>query len=168
MAISGYARNSKLLLKSNQELSQIDSGLLLIENPCYLAFILPAAIKKALMDLELQYYRLGHLNLDIIKATQDIIKGLIYQKKTLLDVTRLCNPCEKGRPLKFINKKSMCRAMEALARVHINIIYIMPRGLNSENYSILFIDEATSVKWGYTFAIKSEAFDSVKQFNQFC
>ena len=56
----------------------------------------------------------------------------------------------------------MCRVTEVLARVHIDIIYITPRGLNGENYGILFTDEATSVKWGYIFTVKSEAFDSVK------
>ena len=94
-----------------------------------------------------------------------MVKGLIYQKKTPPTVTRLCDPCEKGRPLKFINKKSMRRATEALARVHVDVIHITPRGLNGENYGTLFTDEATSVKWGYMFAIKSEAFDSVKQFD---
>ena len=162
MARGGYARDGKLLSKDDQELGQIDSSLLLIENPRYLAFVLPAAIEKAPVDIELWHRRLGHLNFDTVKATQGMVKGLIYQKKTPPTVTRLCDPCEKGRPLKFINKKSMRHATEALARVHVDVIHITPRGLNGENYGILFTDEATSVKWGYMFAVKSEAFDSVK------
>jgi hypothetical protein len=67
--------------------------------------------------------------------------------------------------LKFINKKSMRRVTEALARVYVNVIHITPRGLNGENYGTLFTDKVTFIKWGYTFVIKSEAFDSVKQFN---
>jgi hypothetical protein len=52
--------------------------------------------------------------------------------------------------------------MEALERVHVNVIHITPRGLNGENYITLFIDEVTFTKWGYTFTIKSEAFDLIK------
>jgi hypothetical protein len=70
--------------------------------------------------------------------------------------------------LKFINKKAMRRATEALERVHVDVIHITPRGLNGENYATLFTDEATSTKWGYTFAMKSEAFDSIRQFDQLC
>jgi hypothetical protein len=62
----------------------------------------------------------------------------------------------------------MRRVTEALERVHVDVIHITPRGLNGKNYVTLFIDEATFTKWGYTFAIKSEAFDSVKQFDQLC
>jgi hypothetical protein len=67
--------------------------------------------------------------------------------------------------LKFINKNFICRVIEALTRVHVNVIYITPRGLNGKNYNILFTDEVTFMKWGYTFAVKSEAFNSIKQFN---
>jgi hypothetical protein len=78
MAVSGYARDSKLLLKGDQELCQFDSGLLLIENPRYLAFVLLAVIEKAPVDIELWHRRLGYLNLDAVKVTQGIVKGLIY------------------------------------------------------------------------------------------
>ena len=78
MARGGYTRDSKLLLKDDQEFGQIDSSLLLIENPRYLVFVLPAAIEKAPVNIELWYYCLGYLNFDTIKATQGIVKGLIY------------------------------------------------------------------------------------------
>jgi hypothetical protein len=68
MAVGGYARDGKLLLKGDQELCQFDLGLLLIENPRYLAFVLPAAIEKAPVDIELWHRRLGHLNLDAVKV----------------------------------------------------------------------------------------------------
>jgi hypothetical protein len=55
--------------------------------------------------------------------------------------------------------------MEILKCVHVNVIHIMPRGLNGKNYVTLFIDEVAFTKWEYTFTIKSEAFNSVKQFD---
>jgi hypothetical protein len=59
----------------------------------------------------------------------------------------------------------MRHVIKALKRVHVNVIHITPRGLNGENYNTLFTDEVTFIKWGYTFTVKSEAFDSVKQFD---
>ena len=168
MATGGYARDGKLLTKFDREFCQLDIGLIVIENPRYLAFVLPAAIEKAPIDIELWHRRFGHLGLDTVKATQGMVKGLIYQKKTPPTETRVCDPCEKGRPLKFINKKAIRRASEALERVHLDVVHFTPRGLNGENYATLFTDEATSTKWGYTFAVKSQAFDSVKQFDQLC
>jgi hypothetical protein len=59
----------------------------------------------------------------------------------------------------------MRRVMEVLKRVHVDVIHIMPRNLNGKNYVTLFINEATFTKWGYTFVIKSKAFDLIKQFD---
>ena len=59
----------------------------------------------------------------------------------------------------------MRRVMEALKRVHVDVIYITPHSLNGKNYVTLFINEATFTKWGYTFVMKSEAFDLIKQFD---
>lgn len=168
MALGGYARNGMLLSKSDRELCQLDSQLLVIENPRYLAFVLPAAIEKAPIDIELWHRRFGHLGLETLRQTQNMVKGLIFQKKTPPLVTRVCDPCEKGRPLKFINKKAVRRATSALERVHLDVVHITPRGLGGENYATLFTDEATSTKWAYTFSVKSEAFDSVKQFDSYC
>ncbi len=64
--------------------------------------------------------------------------------------------------MKFINKKVIYYIIEVLERVHVNIIYIIPYNLNSKNYIILFTNKATFIKWGYTFTIKSKAFDLVK------
>ncbi len=56
----------------------------------------------------------------------------------------------------------MCRTIKVLERVYINIIYIMPYSLNNKNYTILFTNKATFIKWGYTFTIKSKAFNLIK------
>jgi len=68
MAVKSYARDSKLLLKGDQELYQFDLSLLLIENPRYLAFILLVTIKKALINIKLWHCRLRYFNLDAIKV----------------------------------------------------------------------------------------------------
>ncbi len=67
--------------------------------------------------------------------------------------------------MKFINKKAIRRVIEALERVHVDVIHITPRGLNGKNYTTLFINKATSIKWGYTFTIKSKAFNLIRQFD---
>jgi hypothetical protein len=69
MALGGYARNGMILSKLDKELCQLDSDLFVIETPRYLAFVLPAAIKKAPVDIELWHRRLGHLGLDTVRAT---------------------------------------------------------------------------------------------------
>ena len=51
--------------------------------------------------------------------------------------------------------------IKALKRVYINVIYIILYNLNNENYIILFINEATFIKWGYIFIIKNKAFNSI-------
>ncbi len=67
--------------------------------------------------------------------------------------------------MKFINKKAIYRVIKVLKRVYINVIYIMPYSLNGKNYTILFTNKATSIKWEYTFIIKSKAFDLIRQFD---
>ncbi len=168
LAKGGYVRNGTIMSSDDIELARYDEKLLIIENPCFLAFVLPAAIEKAPIDIELWYRRLGHLGLESVKATQRMVTGLHFQKKTPPSVTRVCDPCEKGRPLKFINKKAVRRAKEALEHVHLDVVYITPRGLNGKNYAALFTDEATSIHWAYTFSVKSEAFDAVKLFEKEC
>jgi hypothetical protein len=53
IARGNYTRDNKLLSKDDQELGQIDSSLLLIKNPYYLAFVLPVTIEKALINIKL-------------------------------------------------------------------------------------------------------------------
>jgi hypothetical protein len=94
--------------------------------------------------------------------------GLVFQEKKnpAPEVPRLCPLCETGRLIRFVNKKALYRAIRALDCVHVNVVYLTPRGLNGENYGTLLIDDATSIQWGYVYKTKSEATKSIKHFDR--
>ena len=57
------------------------------------------------MDLELIHRRFGHISIDIIKAIAKVSRGLRYKEPTSkLVVSRLYEPCEKGRPIRKVRR----------------------------------------------------------------
>lgn len=73
----------------------------------------PAAIYEAPVTLETIHRRLGHLNFEDTKATVKISTGLDYQgtaNDITLGVTKLCDPCEFGKPKKTIRRNSKQRS----------------------------------------------------------
>jgi hypothetical protein len=115
------------------------------------------------LGMGLWHKRLGHLGVKNIKKTADITKGI----KLIEPVVKPKSPCEAcsiAKPLKYQRKLSTKRAFEVFDKVHVDTFMIDPVAHNGHKYGIVFTDEATHARWGYTFKAKDEAFNCVKQF----
>ena len=108
---------------------------------------------------------MGHVSLDAIKQTAKVVKGLDFVQQSKPEHDEICPPCEKGRPIRFVNKTAVSRAYKACDCMYIDIFKITPRGINGENYGAIVMDEKHGAKWGYTFEKKSDAFKVVKNHN---
>ena len=124
----------------------MDSDLFVREKQRSLAFILPAALRKADVDITLWHRRIGHASLDAVKQTAKVVKGLDFVQQSKPEHDEICPPCEKGRPLRFVNKTAISRAYYACNCMHIDVFKITPKGINSKNYGAIVTDEKHETK----------------------
>lgn len=160
----GYLRGNCLYMSSEKEICEVDSDLFLKEeessaNVAYAMpnLALPAAIEIAAQDIELWHRRLGHAGFEVIRNTRGMVTGMKFSEHKT-GRTRLCAPCEKGRPIRKINKTSArTRPSKALEEICVDVVHLKPRGWNGHQYASIFTCSATSAKWAFTYAKKSEA-----------
>lgn len=188
-------KDNKLWTKDDKEIAQLDERLFIIkaeknsaESP-YLEgengqvvsdsecsessdepIAYPAALEKAEPNIELWHRRLGHLSLDSIRKTKEMVKGLDFKKKESPPlVTRICEPCEKGRPIRKVRKSTNHIALHALDEIHIDVVMLTPRSFpGGYRYGLICTDGASTAKWIWTFAKKGDAFNALKKHVRFC
>ena len=108
--LGGYQRGNMLLTSSDKEICAVDDKLFILEEASepsvyVTGHALPAAIEKAPIDIELWHRRMCHAGFQAIRDTQGSVVGMKF-KETKTGRTRVCAPCEKGRPVRKTNKKS--------------------------------------------------------------
>lgn len=182
----GYVRPGRVIyLKKGveTELCAVDQNLHLIEvsvnqSACLLQEVplptgngggfrgaLPARVtdgKKAVkaLDIDLWHARLGHLGHENVCRTSTITKGIKIEGKGKGGV---CEPCALAKPLRHTRKVATKRVFNVFDKVWVDTFMINPAGLNGHKYGIIFTDEATHCRWGYTFKHKNDAFECVKK-----
>jgi hypothetical protein len=55
------------------------------------------------------------------------------------------------------------RVFDVFEKVWIDIFKITLTGYNGHKYGIIFTDEATHARWGYTFKYKGDAYKCIKK-----
>ena len=58
---------------------------------------------------------------------------------------KLCDPCEKGKAIRHVQKHTEPRNLRVFDKVHIDIVMITPQGIEKKKYAIVFTKKATSV-----------------------
>ena len=114
------------------------------------------------LDIDLWHKRLGHLGLDNVRKTAEITKGIRYQDNES-ESDSPCEACSLAKPLRTTRKISKKRVFKALDKIWVDTFMIKPSGLKGHKYGMILTDEATHVRWGYTFKEKNEAFDCLKK-----
>ena len=76
----------------------------------------------------------------------------------------ICDACELGAPIERNQKTVSNKAIDALARIHVDTFQLLPEGYGGQKYGMILTDEATSERWGYTFNTKNSAFECLKVF----
>jgi hypothetical protein len=56
---------------------------------------------------------------------------------------RLCDPCERGKPLRHVRKQTEKRNLKIFDKVHINMVMITPQGIRKKRYATIFIEKAS-------------------------
>jgi hypothetical protein len=103
------------------------------------------ALEQIDSDIELWHRRFGHLSLDSVRATRKLVTGLDFQEVPPI-VTRLCDPCERGRPIRSIKKRIDNRLLYALDRVYIDVVIVTPKSFPGKaRYGLMCTDSATIV-----------------------
>ncbi|KAK6586176.1 hypothetical protein PZA11_001233 [Diplocarpon coronariae] len=168
--IKGFHRNGKLFLSNEKEICTVDNNMYINEeqpstdSSGYVSgHALPAAIENGPLDIELWHRRLGHAGLQTVRKTQSAVTDMQI-KETKSGKTRICAPCEKGRPLRHVNKRSARpRPTKALDELHVDVVHLKPTGLNGHKYASIFTCPATMARWGWTYTNKSDAFEANKK-----
>jgi hypothetical protein len=128
--------------------------------------VLPALVtddKKAVkaLDIDLWHARLGHLGHENVCRTSTITNGIKIEGSGKKG--GICEPCALAKPLRYTRKVATKRVFNVFDKVWAHTFMINPAGLNRHQYGIIFTDEATHCRWGYTFKHKNDAFECVKK-----
>jgi hypothetical protein len=84
-------------------------------------------------------------------------------------VTRLCDPYERGRPIRSVRKRIDNRPLHALDQVYIDVVMVTLKSfLGKARYGLIYTDSATIAQWLWTFEKKSDAFYALQKHVQFC
>jgi hypothetical protein len=84
-------------------------------------------------------------------------------------VTRLCDSCEQGRPIRSIRKRINNRPSHALDRVYIDVVIVTPKSFPGKaRYSLMCTDSATIARWLWTFEKKGDVFYALQKHVRFC
>jgi hypothetical protein len=107
----------------------------------------PAALEQIDPDIELWHRRFGYLSLDSVRATRKLVTGLDFQEVPPI-ITRLCDSCERGRPIRSVRKRIDNRLLYTLDRVYINVVIVTPKSFPGKaRYSLMYTDSATTARW---------------------
>jgi hypothetical protein len=118
----------------------------------------PAALEQIDPDIELWHRRFGHLSLDSVRATRKLVTSLDFQEVPPI-VTRLCDSCERGRPIRSVRKRIDNRPLYALDRVYIDVVIVTLKSfLGKARYGLMYTDSATIAQWLWTFEKKGDVF----------
>jgi hypothetical protein len=181
MRLGGFARPGKLIyLKKGveTELCAIDNNLHLIpamqeDSSSILLADIPSILParktddqktQKRLDIDLWHKRLGHLGLKNVRKTADITKGI--KLKATEDEQEHKSPCEAcslAKPPRNTRKVSTKRVFDVFEKVWIDTFKITPTGYNGHKYGMIFTDEATHARWGYTFKHKGDAYECIKK-----
>jgi hypothetical protein len=112
------------------------------------------------LDIDLWHRRLGHLGLDNVRKTAGITRGVDYKDNSSKSP---CEPCSLAKPVRHTRKVATKRVFKVLGKIRVDTFHITPRGYNGHLYGVLLTDEFSTVKWGYTFKKKNEAYDCIKK-----
>ncbi|XMA13681.1 hypothetical protein WAI453_006472 [Rhynchosporium graminicola] len=162
--LGGYLRSSVLYTSKEKEICTIDEDLFIIEETSGAGYAslpglsLPAAVEQATVDIELWHRRMCHASFDVVRRTQSMVTGMKFTElKT--GRTRLCVPCEKGRPIRKVNKVSArARPARSMDEIHVDVVHLKPKALNGHSYASIFSCAYSTGKWAFTYAKKSDAY----------
>jgi len=116
---------------------------------------------SATITLEQWHYRLGHLNLGAIKRMSS--QNLIECVNSSSDVKFFCEDCQIGKMQRAPHKSAKPRDAKKGECLHADLNGPMEElGLEGKRYFLLIKDEATSFRFVYMLASKSEVCDKIK------
>jgi hypothetical protein len=159
----GYIRDGYLFTKDGSEIGSYDNKLRIIKAPDSQdesdqddasdtdgyedSVAYPTALEQIDPDIELWHRRFGHLSLDSVRATRKLVTGLDFQEVPPI-VTRLCDSCERGRPIRSVRKRIDNRLLHTLDRVYIDVVIVTLKSfLGKARYSLICTDSATIARW---------------------
>ena len=76
--------------------------------------------------------------------------------------TKVCEPCELAKPLRYTRKTTIHRETKAGKKIHCDVLRIKPGSIIRQNQASILTDEATRIRWVQFYENKHEAFDSLK------
>jgi hypothetical protein len=83
-----------------------------------------------------------------VQKTSKIVKGIKLKKDEFVNQKdkdlRLCDPYEKGKATRHIQKHAEPRNLKVFNKVYINVIMITPQGIRKKKYATVFTKKATS------------------------
>ena len=158
-----------VISRQGKYLFQFDKNLMIIEEPESRTYAFPAISKQSKeLPIRLWHRRFGHLGLHNVRKTATIVKGLSIKEevRTEDEYLRLCDPCERGKPLRHIRKKAEPRVLGICDEIHIDVVMISPKGIGKKKYATVFTDKATSVRWVYFHESKNGAHHAIVAFQK--
>lgn len=163
----GYLKKGTLYNGRDEPLAQIESTgsghfLKIVKEPRFA--LLARSIKSKPVPLELWHRRLLHVSDESVKDTADITKGILIEASQ--SEPGLCHACRIGNPIRGVSRTPQERKQKPFDLVHLDVEKVTPTGFNGHNWATLFTDDATRVRWAYSFKGKKEAYHAVVHFNK--
>ena len=122
-------------------------------------------LERAELILDDWHRRLGHISIDMVEATAKATQGLVFVKHQE-HMTRICDPCEYGKPTKSVRRYVDNTVKDALGELDLDVVTFNERAHNQHKYAVIFTCRATKARWAYTFAHKGNAKNAIKKMNK--
>lgn len=171
--LGGYMRYGNLYTSRNEEVAQVnEKNMLFLEDAESFTVpesALPAALEKAPVDIELMHRRLCHASYETVRNTKSVVFGVKFNDTPNINPpvqSRVCEPCEKGRPTRTVRKKTLRdrSRLKALDEINIDVIGFKPRSLTGNHNALLVTDSKTTARWGYVCKDKKSAASAINSF----
>ena len=161
-------KGNLVINRKGEGLFRFDRNIMIIEEPKQYTLLVVTQKKPSEISIRLQYRRFSHLGLKNVRKTLEIVKGMILKEESVVedDRLRLYDPCERGKPLRYIRKKASLRNLKIFDEVHIDIVIMNPLGINNSKYGTIFIEKASSVRQVYFYQSKNRAYDVVVKYQK--
>ena len=79
------------------------------------------------------------------------------------EALKLCEPCELGKAMRYVRKRTEPRYLEAFTEAHVDVLMVTPTGYKGIKYATVITDKWSTVRWVYFHKEKNGAFDALMQ-----
>jgi hypothetical protein len=114
---------------------------------------------------DIWHQRFGHISMEAVGHIPTALNG-VKITNTPVDRSGICETCAVANLQAQVSRRPAQRADKPFERVHFDLVQVNP-AFNGHQWGMHFLCDKTRVHFGYTFASKIDARDTVKTFTAF-